>query len=248
MNLILIDSAEVSSKREIYLEDARALHIRNVLRAQPGDTVRVGILNGPMYQAVLLKQDTAGVCLSLPESSISPPPPRPRVDLLLALPRPKVMKRLWAILASMGVGRIILTNAWKVERNYFDTHILQPSAIRSGLLEGLQQACDTRLPEVTLYRQLGACLQEEDKNFSAYTARLVAHPGAGQNMAATLAEVPPDARILLAIGSEGGWIPDEIRWLQEKGFSPVSMGNRILRSDVACISLLTLAHAALDGF
>ena len=38
-------------------------------------------------------------------------PARPPVDLLLALPRPKVLRRLWAQLAAIGVGRIILTNA-----------------------------------------------------------------------------------------------------------------------------------------
>jgi 16S rRNA U1498 N3-methylase RsmE len=47
-------------------------------------------------------------------------PPRPRVDVLLALPRPKVMRRLWAQLAALGVAQIILTNAERVERHYFD--------------------------------------------------------------------------------------------------------------------------------
>jgi len=72
-------------------------------------------------------------------------PPRPRVDLLLAVPRPKVMRRLWAQIAALGVGQIVLTNAEKVERNYFDTHILTPETYRPLLIEGLQQARDTRL-------------------------------------------------------------------------------------------------------
>ena len=56
------------------------------------------------------------------------------------------MRRLWAQIAALGVGRIILTNAEKVERNYFDTHILAPETYRPLLIEGLQQARDTRLP------------------------------------------------------------------------------------------------------
>ena len=46
-------------------------------------------------------------------------------DLLLAVPRPKVMRRLWAPLAAIGVGQVILTNAEKVERDYFGSHALR---------------------------------------------------------------------------------------------------------------------------
>src|SRR5205823_10500285 len=80
-------------------------------------------------------------------------PPRPPIDLLLALPRPKVMRRLWAQLAALGVGQIMLTNAERVERNYFDTHVLKPECYRPLLVEGLQQARDTRLPNVSIHRQ-----------------------------------------------------------------------------------------------
>ena len=81
------------------------------------------------------------------EFQVAAPEP-PRVDLLLALPRPKVLKRLWAQIAAVGVGHIVLTNAARVERNYFDTHLLEPEVYRPLLVEGLQQARDTRVPIV----------------------------------------------------------------------------------------------------
>ena len=83
------------------------------------------------------------------------------VDLLLALPRPKVMRRLWAQIAAMGVGQIILTNAERVERNYFDTHVLTPECYRPLLVEGLQQARDTRLPRVSIHRQFKVLVEDE---------------------------------------------------------------------------------------
>src|SRR5688500_19330680 len=88
------------------------------------------------------------------------PAPRPPVDLLLALPRPKVMRRLWAQLAALGVGRILLTNAARVERNYFDTHVLTSDCYRPLLVEGLQQARDTRLPVVSIHRQLKILVED----------------------------------------------------------------------------------------
>src|SRR5438067_6332600 len=100
------------------VSDARALHLRNVLKVDVGDSVRVGIVDGPAGVASV--KAIAGGAITLQGAFESTPPPRPRVDLLLALPRPKVMRRLWAQIAAIGVGRIIVTNAGRVERNYFD--------------------------------------------------------------------------------------------------------------------------------
>ncbi len=85
----------------------------------------------------------------------------PAVDVLLALPRPKVLRRLWAQLAALGVGRIMLTNASRVERNYFDTHVLEAATYRPLLIEGLQQARDTRLPVVSVHRRFRILIEAD---------------------------------------------------------------------------------------
>jgi 16S rRNA U1498 N3-methylase RsmE len=91
------------------LADARARHVIDVLRAAPGQDVRVGIVDGPLGIGTVTTVGDASVELRCAfDDSV---PPRLPVDLLLALPRPKVMRRLWAQLAALGVGRIILTNA-----------------------------------------------------------------------------------------------------------------------------------------
>ena len=167
----------------------------------------------------------------------------PRVDLLLAMPRPKVMNRLWPVLASLGVGRILISNAWKTERNYFDTHVLEPEHVREGLIEGLQQARDTRLPQVSVHKQFKKLVEDKLDAFGPYAAQLVAHPGAASSW--SLGGLPKDARVLLAVGPEGGWTEYELQLLGEHGFKSVSWGPRALRTDTACVVLLGLVHAAL---
>jgi len=164
------------------------------------------------------------------------------VDVLLALPRPKVMRRLWAQLAALGVGRIMVTNAERVERNYFDTHILAPEGYRPLLIEGLQQARDTRLPVVSIHRQFKVLV--EDELDALRGLRLVAHPGADGSIREAVRK-GGDARVLLAIGPEGGWNRFEIQLLEAHGFQPVGMGSRTLRTDTAALALLTLAHDAI---
>ena len=121
MNLILCESSEVDADGVVTLTGARAAHVRGVLGAKPGDVIRIGVIDGPKGRGEILALSEDRVVMRSEFDAAVPAPPA--VDLLLALPRPKVLRRLWAQLAALGVGRIVLTNASRVERQYFDTHL-----------------------------------------------------------------------------------------------------------------------------
>ena len=240
MNLVLFEPAEVAPGGLITIDDARATHLLRVLKARPGDTVRVGILDGGIGVGTVTAVGDGRVTL---QCALGGLPPRPPVDLLLALPRPKVMRRLWAQLSALGIARVMLTNAERVERNYFDTHVLEPGCYRPLLIEGLQQARDTRVPAVTIHRQFKKLIEDELSGLSDASARLVAHPGATTTMRDAIAA--RGEHVLLAVGPEGGWNDFELKLLDAHAFQRVSMGSRTLRSDTACVALLALAHEAI---
>jgi RsmE family RNA methyltransferase len=242
VNLILLDPAEVSASGDVGLSGARATHLIDVLDVAPGRTVRVGVLDGPLGTGVV--QSVADSVIVLRCAFDEGPPPAPSVDVLLALPRPKVMRRLWAQLAALGVGRIILTNAERVERNYFDTHVVTPKCYRPLLIEGLQQACDTRVPVVSTHRQFKVLVEDHLDDLFPGGLRLVADPSAEKPIGAVVAD-RRDRRVLLAIGPEGGWNDFERRLLEAHGFQSVGMGPRTLRTDTACVALLALVHEAM---
>jgi len=242
MNLILLEPEEIGADGTAMLSGSRARHVREVLKASEGERLRIGVLDGPTGTATVTED---GDSLRLQCALTGPLPPVPRVDLLLAMPRPKVMNRLWPVLASLGVGRILISNAWKTERNYFDTHVLEPAHIRKGLMEGLQQARDTRLPRVSVHRQFKKLVEDELEGFGPYAARLAAHPGEGSFPFEKLSALPADGRVLLAVGPEGGWTGFEMELLAAHGFAAASWGPRTLRTDTACSVLLGLVHAAL---
>jgi RsmE family RNA methyltransferase len=240
VNLVLLEPGEVSDSGDVTLSDARAAHLLKVLRVAPGHHVRVGVLDGPRGLGTV--RSVADGTISLGCAFETSVPPLPRVDLLLALPRPKVMRRLWAQLAALGVGRIMITNAERVERHYFDTHVLSPECYRPLLVEGLQQAQDTRLPEVSIHRKFKVLVEDDLDAVFGGGVRMVADPTATKRPG-DVAQRNPGERILLAVGPEGGWNSFELRLLESHGFQPVGTGSRTLRTDTACIALLSLVNA-----
>jgi len=237
VNLILLDAGEVATDGSVTLEDARAAHIVRVLGGEPGQTLRIGIIDGPLGTGTLTAVSNTRVSLTCAFAAAAPP--LPQLDLLLALPRPKVLRRLWAQLAALGVRRIMLTNAERVERNYFDTHLLEARIYHPLLVEGLQQARDTRLPIVSVHRQLKVLVEDDLDALVGDGLRLVADHRAALPVIDAVRH--QTGRVLLAVGPEGGWNDFELTLLQSHGFTPVGMGPRTLRVDTACIALIAAA-------
>jgi 16S rRNA (uracil1498-N3)-methyltransferase len=243
VNLVLIESDEVNIAGQVTLADARAVHLLDVLGVTPGTSVRVGLADGPLGTAVVTGVGPRAVSL---RCTFEPtPPPRPAIDLLLALPRPKVLRRLWAQLAALGVGQIILTNAARVERNYFDSHVLQPTSYRPLLIEGLQQARDTSVPRVSVHRQFRILVEDRLDALTDARLRLVAHPHSGARLRDTLADRGASP-VLLAVGPEGGWNDFELALLESRGFQSIGLGARTLRVDTACVVLLGILREAIE--
>jgi RsmE family RNA methyltransferase len=242
MNLLLFEPEEVPADGHVRLDDHRAGHLIRVLGVEPQSRVRAGVVNGPVGEAIVERVDEGAVTLRWVPSEESMP--APRTDLLLALPRPKVMKRLWAQLAALRVGRIVLTNATRVERYYFDTHVLDPARYRPLLLEGLAQAQHTWLPDVEVHRQFKPLVEDRLDDLFGDAGRVLALPGPTANLSDTVRNAAGE-RVVLAVGPEGGWVPYEVDLLREHGFQPAGLGPLTLRSDTACIALLSVIQAAM---
>ncbi|MBI4793147.1 MAG: 16S rRNA (uracil(1498)-N(3))-methyltransferase [Deltaproteobacteria bacterium] len=235
MNIILLDQTEVTDNRAI-LRDRRADHIRAVLGAACGDILRTGIINGPMGTSRVTRLTTDAV--ELETLHTGPVPPRPDTDLILALPRPIMLKRIFSQAATLGVGRIILINASRVEKSFFAASLLQRENYHPLLLHGLEQAVDTLVPKVMIHQRFRPFVEDVLPDLLVdCPVRLVAHPGPFPSLPAVVSP-PLRHRAILAIGPEGGWVDYEIEKFQALGFAAFAMGPRILRVDTAVPALL----------
>ena len=236
MNLILLSPHEIRDQRAV-LTDRRAQHIRKVLRCTIGDRVRVGVVNGSLGTGLITRLDHDGVELAI--TLTNPPLPPSPTDLILAIPRPIMLKRVLAQAASMGVARIFLVNANRVEKSFFNATLVQERAFAEPLRLGLEQAMDTKLPEVSVHPRFRPFVEDILPPLLARDkpARLLAHPGDHPNLAASC-DLPLDGPAILAIGPEGGWVDFEVEQFIAQGFRPFTLGPRILRVDTAVPALL----------
>jgi RsmE family RNA methyltransferase len=231
MNLLLLLDEDFLSPQRARLTGRRLAHAREVLGAKPGDTLKAGRLGGRMGTGRILALDAEA--LELEVALEEDPPPKLPLTLLLALPRPKVLDRCLQSATALGVARIVLLNAWRVEKAYWASPKLDEAHLREQLTLGLEQARDTVLPDLHLARLFVPFLEQELPVFVEGARKLLAHPGAETPCPRGL-----EGRTVLALGPEGGWIASELDSFARAGFEPVSMGPRVLRTETALAALI----------
>ncbi|AGI22274.1 16S rRNA (uracil(1498)-N(3))-methyltransferase [Pseudomonas sp. MT3] len=231
MNLLLLDDADFVAADRVILRDRRLVHMQDVHRAESGDRLRVGRLGGLMGEGHLLRLEANEAELEVRFDQ--PPPDKLPITLLLALPRPKMLRRVLQTISALGVPRLVLLNSYRVEKSFWQTPFLEPDAIREQLILGLEQARDTVLPEVIIEKRFKPFVEDRLPAMAAGSLGLIGHPGPWPACPRALAEP-----VTLAIGPEGGWIPYEVEKLREAGLDPVQLGERILRVETAVTALL----------
>ncbi len=224
MNLLLLESHDLISTDVAVIRDHRLHHVRDVQRARTGDTLKAGLLNGRMGRAEILTLDQKQATLRL---VLNEPAPDPLpLTLILALPRPKMLRRCLRMVAELGIKQLYLVNSFRVEKSYWQSPLLAEDEIHRALLKGLEQAKDTRLPQVEIRRRFKPFVEDELPGLLQDRQGLVAHPYAGSAGNPVLPLAQP---ALICIGPEGGFIPYEVEKLVVAGCLPLRLGERIYR-------------------
>jgi RsmE family RNA methyltransferase len=231
VNLLLLEEADFIAADRVVLRDRRLKHMQEVHRSEVGDSLRIGRVDGLLGSAQVLRLEAREAELSV--SFEHAPPAKLPLTLILALPRPKMLRRVFQTVATMGVPKVILINSYRVEKSFWQTPFLEPAAIREQLILGLEQARDSVLPEIVIEKRFKPFVEDRLPAIADGTLGLVGHPG--EFPACPRAVEQP---VTLAIGPEGGWIPYEVDMLQASGMNPVQLGSRILRVETAVTALL----------
>ncbi|MFW1752769.1 16S rRNA (uracil(1498)-N(3))-methyltransferase [Acinetobacter wanghuae] len=225
MNIVLLDPRQTESELWSITSKRQLEHLRQHVDVQVGDTLKVGIREGKRYLTQIVEiTDQVIRIQSIQEESV---PKKLPVTLIVALPRPKVLRRLIMDAVTMGVEKIILLHSYRVDKSYWQSPFLQQ--LDQYVTLGLEQAGDTIAPKIELYKRFKPFVEDIlptliSENYPAY----VAHPYVDAKMPYAI-----EHGCSVIIGPEGGFIPYEIDLLIKNGCQGVSLGNRILRTETA---------------
>jgi 16S rRNA U1498 N3-methylase RsmE len=254
VNIILFEEHELG--KALPHRDERTIHLLKVLHKKPGDRFDAGVLGGNRGTGIIEKINLDGsilYSLNIDEA----PPPRPPLRLAVGFPRPIQLRRLLRDLSNLGLEAIDLMGTELGDKSYRDTKLLSDGGARAALIEGAVQSRDTLIPALSVYASLEEWLAE--KPWAKPEHPMQSPPETAARPAVTglrpllvaADNVRPGGSMtrlslmrraaVLAIGSERGWSDGERDRLEEAGFLRLSLGERALRTETACVAAAVLA-------
>lgn len=227
MNILLTYRDDrINNSDIVRITGRRFDHIVKVIKPEVGDKLRCGELGGQLGIGKITK--ISSEYLELRTTLTEDPPQKNKIKLVLALPRPKYLRRIIQSVTSLGVEEIFLINSERVEKSYWDSLVLAEDMLKEQLILGLEQSGDTILPKISLKRFFKPFIEDELELLSRQTLKVLAHPGS---------EMPCpsgcEGKVTLAMGPEGGFIPYEVESFIGAGFETVNLGDRILKTETA---------------
>lgn len=258
MNIILFEKDEINQSvpQQIIVTDHRAKHIVKVLRSAVGDRLKVGIIDGAKGDAIVrsitVKYPFA-VTLEL-QFAETARENEPVIDLILALPRPIMLRRIFSQATSLGIGTFHIIQANRVEKSFWEASLLEVEEYRQHLIAGLEQAVATRLPKVQFHHKFKPFIEDFFPTISSnYSAKIIADPGGDTSLPKALHNISSQVmssvlvnKVLLCVGPEGGWVDYELEKFVAAGCRRCTIGPRILKVDTAVVALHSRITALLE--
>ena len=234
VNLLLLDQSDFIAPDRVQISGRRFAQLKDIIKPQPGDSLRAGICGGGTGAAEVLELTGSYALLRLEELT-QPPPPPSAVELVCALSRPQTFRKVLHCALTMGVKTIHFIHTRKVEKSYWQSSMLRPEELDLEIRLALEQCGDTIYPEFKYYQRFKPFAEDVLPLLAQESALAVfGHPRAEL----PLPPPPEKGKILLAVGPEGGFTDYENTLLAAAGLLPVTLGSRVLRTEFALAALL----------
>ncbi|NQV85580.1 MAG: 16S rRNA (uracil(1498)-N(3))-methyltransferase [Woeseiaceae bacterium] len=238
MSTRLFVSGALSNGAEIELDGDRSRYLGKVLRARVGDRVTVFNGEGPEWPATLLRISKSSVSLTLGNSVVAGTESPLKIHLVQGISRGERMDIVVQKATELGVKRItpVLTEYGVVKLDP-DRAEKRREHWQKIAASACEQSGRTRLPLIDTPLPLKSWFGSKPE---AVDAELILTPGATSSMASLAA---PQTKVCLMIGPEGGFSDIECSDARVSGFTAVSLGPRVLRTESAAIAALAVLQS-----
>jgi 16S rRNA (uracil1498-N3)-methyltransferase len=215
------------SSKEALLSQEESAHCIRVLRLNKGDRVLLIDGRGGMFEAIISSPDPKQCRLEITGSL--PVPPTRNFNLHVAIAPTKSLDRFeWFIEKAVEIGIDTITPLL-CQRS--ERRVLKTDRLHKLIIATMKQAMIPYLPvlnELTDYKILIDTITGSQRN------RFIAHCEESEKK--TLRNVlTPGSDVVILIGPEGDFSPEEIGLAINNNFIPVSLGCNRLRTETAGI-------------
>ncbi len=219
------------------VEGDEVKHIRKVLRLRAGDDVSVFDGLGEEYQGPIVEEGPSSVVIRIKNVYCSRGDSPLKVTLAQSLLKGEKMDYLIQKATELGVERIIpflssrsvplLEKSKKPRRHQRWERIA---------IEASKQCGRGVVPEIESLRDYRQMLQKASPD----NLRLILWEKEGAKLKEVLKRQEEGKRIFFVVGPEGGFSEAEVDEAKGAGFTPVTLGERILRAETASLCLLSI--------
>ncbi len=240
MNIILFKKSAYINKSEIIIKDKKKYkHIIKVLKANIGDSIKIGLINDLLGIGIIKNIDKTEKTITLKVELNKKAPKKLNTTLILAMVRPKSLKKALHVAISMGIKEIIIIKTWKVDKSYWSSPLLLEESLNEISIEALEQAKDTIMPKIIIKKLFKPFIEDELSPLMNLKRGVIAHPIAQNSFFDINNNAEPFNIDYLAIGPEGGFIDYEINKFKNIGFEVFKLNERILRVEYAIPVILS---------
>jgi 16S rRNA (uracil1498-N3)-methyltransferase len=231
---------ELSVGAEIVLPEPQTHYLKHVLRLKPGAALLLfdGKQPSDFHAALTVNGKKLGATIesvTAIETESSLP-----VELIQGLGRSDHMDWMIQKTTEIGVNRIALFNAERTQSPLKSVKLEKKMQHwRSVAISACEQSGRALIPEITFYHELGQVLattSTDCKLLLDFT---------GDSLTSVLQQRSKNTPLAILLGPEGGLNPTEIEHAKSSGFAPVTLGPRVLRTETAAISAISIAQSLL---
>ena len=229
----------------IVLDAQAATHVARVLRLKQHDQIIVFNGQGGEYVGVITTIDKRSVQVTLGSYQQTKMESPLHIGLVQGVSRSERMDYTLQKSVELGVSEI-----YPVTTQHISVHLDAARAQKKrvhwqGVVNSACEQCGRdRLPEVHELVSLQSCVD----SLSAVDTQLMLVLDHRASTTLNQVSMTNNNRIIMVVGPEGGLSDDERDWLVENGFTAVSMGPRVLRTETAALAAIAVMQSLWGDF
>ena len=239
-------SPEQVREEKIYVEGSDVNHMKNVLRMKTGEELTIGDGDGWLYVCVVESYEEDMAVLKILEKKKDESELPSKIYLFQGLPKQDKMELIVQKAVELGVYQVIPVatkravvklDAKKAKKKVERWQQIAVSAAKQagrGIIPAVGEVCT--------YAQALKYAEELDVVLIPYELA-----EGMKETRAILEQVKPGMRVGIFIGPEGGFERSEVEAAMEAGAAPVSLGKRILRTETAGMTALSVLMFLIEG-